>query len=117
MKIQDVQKEDLEVILRMWQEAGGHIPSSISADQIYHDIQELPRDDFKRIILGDGYRIGSKWTGHSKLRFDIRYDGSFKVRFNLNMDSKYEKKEARVAVETFEKRVSDYFESKSSTTE
>ncbi|MBN2142946.1 hypothetical protein JW711_06485 [Candidatus Woesearchaeota archaeon] len=115
MKVQDLKIEDLEQILKMWQEAGGCAPSFISASTIYDEFQRLkPEDDMQREILSDGFRIGSKWTGHSKLRFEINDDYTFTVRFNTNLDPSYEKgeKQALAAARKFEKRVSDYLASR-----
>jgi len=114
MKAQDVHFEDLEQILAMWKEAGGCIPYFISADRIYHDLKIAEKDKFKRWTMGDGYRIGSKWTCHSKLQFWMDPDGELEVRFCPNMDSRFEKgeEEARAAAKAFGKRVAEYLNSK-----
>ncbi|MBU1988462.1 MAG: hypothetical protein KKD94_03210 [Nanoarchaeota archaeon] len=97
----------------MWREAGGMLPSHVSAEEIYHDLQKAVHDEFERLAIGDGYRIGSRWTGHSKLAFDICRNGDVQVRFRPNIDARIEEgeTEARQAANEFHKQVVEYFQS------
>jgi hypothetical protein len=58
----DLSPKDVEMILGLYQETFGPISSPVDPKSIYDDIQSGRDHDF---------RIGSRWSLHSKLRFTI----------------------------------------------
>jgi len=122
MKVKDVRLEDVCAILGLYKECGGQVPSHITPELILNNLKKALNDDMTRHILEDGYRIGSKWSGHSKLAFDIRYDGSVHPIFRTNLDWSipYEKKLEHIAeasAKQFSEKVEKYLNQKSSAPE
>lgn len=72
-------------------------------ENILKELRELGRQE---------YRIGSRWDGHSKIYFDLDFNGDLTVRFNSNFDPKERKgkeyKEAEKAGQEFIKVAMQY---------
>jgi len=122
MKVKDVRLEDVCKILELYKECGGCVPYHVSPQLILEDLKKAIEDDMTRFIIEDGYRIGSKWTGHSKLAFKIGYDQSIQPIFKTNLDRSipYEKKLepiAEASAKQFSKKVTEYLNQKSSASE
>ncbi len=122
MKVKDLRLEDVCKILELYKECGGCVPYHITPQLILEDLKKSVKDDMTRFIIEDGYRIGSKWTGHSKLAFEIKPDQSIQPIFKTNLDRSipYEKKLepiAEASAKQFSKKVTEYLNQKSSAPE
>lgn len=116
MKLDDLRLEHVERILEIWESFGGCLPSYAKPGEIYADLEAVRLGVRDRDLVNDGFRIGSRFTGHSKLVLEVRHDGSLEVYFNPNLDvgSPCEARvepEARKASEDFGNAVREYFES------
>jgi len=112
MQHKDITLEHIEHILKIYTEVCGDIHSYTSAEFIEHDLRAAEDDHNKMRVLTGGYRFGSRWTPHSKLRFNFSHDGTIKVLFDPN---NYERgkgqPETEAAREEFGQRVEQYFSS------
>ena len=106
MKAEEFKLEYVKKIMELYSECvGSSMINDLSAKNILQDIQKWKVDD--------GYRVGSRWTGHSKLTFRKKYPHKdiipeFNPNFDpQNRDSEYHK-EAIEAAELFEKKSLEY---------
>ena len=109
MKAENFKIEHIEKILEFYQLYVG--PVNLK----YLHLNSI-LEDIKSNYASDGYRIGSKWTAHSKLVFRIDYSNREIIpTFNPNFDPKdrnsktYE--EAQKAGELFKKKSLEYLSS------
>ncbi|MBI2572429.1 hypothetical protein HYV86_01085 [Candidatus Woesearchaeota archaeon] len=83
MQASDLTVQHIEAILSLYvQYAGRASLDFIDAESVLADIQSG-----NRIKTQEGYRIGSQWTGHSKLAFRVNQTGDIIPDFNPNLQA------------------------------
>lgn len=97
--------EHAQTIIALYKEIVGGRLSILPPDKL---VREIGNGE----AFYDGYRVGSKWDPHSKLRFS-KENGFLRISFNENFDPKDRTddnplyQEALVAKAEFEKRANE----------
>jgi hypothetical protein len=109
MQAENLKVEHIERIIELYNSCVGPANTDFfSAESVLEDIQN------QRVY--DGYRIGSRWTFHSKLTFRSEYpDKNIIPSFNPNFDPRDrdsdEHLQAEKAGQLFEKKSLEYLSS------
>jgi len=117
MKINDLKLEHVYRIFQIYEKhAGIEMPDYVSPYDVYLELLDAKEDPSAGWDAADGYRVGSKFTGHSKLAFVIHDDGDLQLMFRPNLDRRYlhEAKlepRANATAERFSGEVKAYFDS------
>ena len=110
MKLENLTEQHLLDIIRLYEQHCGfgrgfretmyQIPSAV-----LESLRENKREE---------YRIGSRWSGHSKIYFEANRAGDITIRFNSNFDPKdrsgQEYNEAEIAGEIFVQETMKYLD-------
>lgn len=81
--IDTVTPEDINSILKLYQAICGGSVRYINAEDVIRTLKSDDRHD--RFVIQDGYRIGSKWSMNSKIRFSVK-DGRVLAIMDENLD-------------------------------
>jgi hypothetical protein len=81
LNINNITEDHVAEILRLYQEILGGNISILRVVDLLNDLKNGRGDSYY-----DGYRIGSRWTNHSKLYFKHDLEGNLTALFNPNFD-------------------------------
>ncbi|MDD5132993.1 MAG: hypothetical protein PHD81_03330 [Candidatus Nanoarchaeia archaeon] len=119
MKLSEIKPEHLDEILDIYTkifQPGLH-PKEIhyNGKRLYEDFQKaLAGNQMELFLIEEGYRLGSKWTGHSKLKFRIHNETITAIFYPNLLREEKGHKQAEKAGKLFTETVEKYLNSTNS---